>query len=669
MAIAAQGGAPAPAARRPVRADEAPARRAIPVTGLDRAIDRGSAFLLSLQSPQGYWWAELEANVTMASEHLLLEHFLGIADANRWQQLCRYILRKQNADGSWSIYFEGPGDVSVTTEAYLALKLAGVDPASPEMARARDFIRAKGGIAETRIFTKIWLALFGQFDWDALPAMPPEAILLPDSFPLNIYEFASWARGTIVAILVVWAYKPVVAIPEGRGVAELYLRPEDRRHIAYRRDGKLFGWRKAFRLIDESLKFLERRGWTPLRDRGLERCERWIVAHQEADGSWGGIQPPWVYSLIALKCRGFANDHPVMARGIAGLLGDFGLHEDGSFTVQPCLSPIWDTALAVTGLREAGLPATHPALVSAGNWMLEREIRGPGDWCVKVKDTPPGGWAFEFHNENYPDTDDTAEVLIALRLLDLGGAVEGPTMRANRWLRAMQSRNGGWGSFDRDNTREFVTNIPFADFGATLDQPTEDVTAHVIEWLLLDGATSSDPAVREGLRYLHETQEPDGSWFGRWGVNYVYGLGAALPALDAAGEDPRSARFRRAVRWLVEHQNTDGGWGESCRSYDEPGLRGMGPSTASQTAWAVLALLAAGEIDSRAVERGIAYLVATQLSDGDWDEPYFTGTGFPRDFMLNYHMYRNYWPLWALGRYRRMHEGNPIHLPGCDPWS
>jgi squalene-hopene/tetraprenyl-beta-curcumene cyclase len=652
-----------------------PAARAVerltlrPIVDLDRTVDRGVDFLFSLQDPEGYWWAELESNVTMASEHLLLEHFLGIADERRWSQLCRYLLQQQNTDGSWSVYYQGPGDVSVTTEAYFALKLAGIDPGGPEMVRAREFVLAHGGIGATRIFTKLWLALFGQFDWDGFPAMPPEAILFPDRFPFNIYEFASWARATIVAILVVWAYKPVAPVPEGRGVSELYLDPEHRRRIKFKRDRKPFTWRNFFLAVDRGLKVHERSPWKPLRGRALERCEEWIVEHQEGDGSWGGIQPPWVYSLIALKCRGYANDHPVMARGIHGLLNDFALYRDGTFTVQPCLSPIWDTCLAITGLREAGVAADDPRLRRAGLWMLRKEIRGPGDWCVKVKDTPPGGWAFEFFNELYPDTDDTAEVLISLRLLDLDGLAHDATARANTWLRAMQSRNGGWGAFDRDNDKQFVSKIPFADFGATLDPPTEDVTAHVLEWLLLDGADpETDPAVRRGLDYLYRTQEPDGSWWGRWGVNYVYGLGAAVPALVAAGEDPASDRIRRAVRWLEEHQNADGGWGESCHSYDDPASRGVGPSTASQTAWALLALLAAGEVASNSTERGVRYLVATQQRDGSWDEPEFTGTGFPRDFMLNYHLYRQYWPLWALGRYRRLRDGNPIHLPGNDPW-
>ena len=651
--------------RAPERAPRRPGR----IFELDETIDRGAAALLAMQDSDGFWWAELESNVTMAAEHLLLEHFLGIGDASRWAQLCRHLLKRQQADGSWPVYFGGPGDLSITIEAYFALKLAGLAPDRPEMVRARSFVRASGGIAKARIFTKVWLALFGQFEWDALPAMPPEAMLLPEDGPFSVYDFASWARATIVAIFVVWAYKPVVAIPAERGVAELCLRPDDRRAMTFPRGDKLLSWRNFFRWTDKAARLHERGPWKPLRRRALEACDRWIVDHQEADGSWGGIQPPWVYSLIALRCRGYANDHPVMARGIHGLLNDFALYRDGALTMQPCLSPIWDTCLAITGLREAGLPADHPALVKAGQWLLGREIRKPGDWCVNVKGVEPGGWAFEFVNNNYPDTDDTAEVLIALRLLQLGGAEAPARDRARTWLHAMQSRNGGWGSFDKDNTKRFVQSIPFADFGATLDPPTEDVTAHVLEWLLADGASPASPAVSRGLAYLRRTQQPDGSWWGRWGVNYLYGLGAVVPVLVAAGDDPTGETVRKAVGWLERHQNADGGWGESCRSYEEQAFAGVGVSTPSQTAWALLALLAAGEIGARATERGVRYLIASLRNDGTWDEPEFTGTGFPRDFMLNYHLYRQYWPLWALGRYRRLLDGAPIHRAGDNPWS
>ena len=644
-------------------------RDRVDASSLDACIDAAVAHMTRIQHPDGYWWGELEANATMAAEHLMLEHVLGISDAGRSQKIARYLLGLQSGDGSWPVYYGGPGDVSITTEAYFALKLSGSDAQSPEMTRAREFILARGGVAATRTFTKLWLSLFGQFDWNAMPAMPPEAILLPDRFPLNIYEFASWARATIVGILVVWAHKPVVAIEPAARVDELYRDQRDRSRISFPRTRQPLSWRNAFLAIDKLLRIHERSPWKPLRARALRACERWILDHQEADGSWGGIQPPWVYSLIALKCLGYQNDHPVMAKGIRGLLRDFAIETEDAFTVQPCVSPVWDTALAITGMREAGVAADDEMLVRAGRWLVGNEIRARGDWCVKVKGVEPGGWAFEFANDKYPDTDDTAEVLIALRLLGLGGDDAAAKARGFAWLRAMQSRNGGWGAFDIDNTRRFVTQIPFADFGATIDPPTEDVTAHIVEAFALDGERGDSATMRRALDYLWATQERDGSWFGRWGVNYVYGLGAVVPALIAAGEDARDPRIRRASRWLERHQNGDGGWGETCASYGDPSLRGIGASTASQTAWALLALLVADGTDSAAVRRGVGYLIETQAADGQWPEAEFTGTGFPRDFMLKYHLYRNYWPLWALGRYRRLLDGKPLHLPGSDPLS
>lgn len=664
MAIASGGIASPPAP---------PSVDAIDPAALDTCLGRAVAHMGSIQHPDGYWWGELESNATMAAEHVMLERILGIADGARTAKIAAYLRGLQSDDGSWPVYHGGPGDVSITTEAYFALKLCGEDPSAQHMQNAREWVRAHGGIAKTRVFTKLWLSLFGQFDWAALPCMPPEAILFPAWFPFNIYEFASWARATMVPILVVWARRPVTQIAPHEGVAELHGAPGNGARAA-RGDG-LLSWRSFFRVADGALRWHERRGWSPLRGRALRACERWILEHQEADGSWGGIQPPWVYSLIALKSLGYGNDHPVMAAGIAGLLGSFALETGTTWTVQPCVSPVWDTALAVTGLREAGVAPGDDSMRLARAWLLRNEIRAGGDWCVKVRGVEPGGWAFEFANNAYPDTDDTAEVLIALRLLGeqastseaAGGGVGGDAVsRAITWLRAMQSSNGGWGAFDRDNTRRFVTQIPFADFGATLDPPSEDVTAHIVETMALLGVGADDPMMARAIGYLWRTQEDDGAWWGRWGVNYVYGTGAVVPALVAAGVPASDARIQRAAAWLRAHQNADGGWGETCASYDDASLRGRGASTASQTAWALLGLLAADGPDADAVARGVRYLMATQAADGQWEEAAFTGTGFPRDFMLKYHLYRNYWPLWALGRYRRMRDGAPVHLPGTD---
>jgi squalene-hopene/tetraprenyl-beta-curcumene cyclase len=633
-----------------------------PAVALDRAIERARSYLLCHQYPEGYWWAELESNVTITAEYLLLTHFLGAWDPERARRIANYLRQQQRDDGAWAIYYGGPADLNTTIEAYFALKLAGHSPEEPYMRRAREFVLSRGGIGRSRVFTRVWLALFGQYDWRALPVMPPEVMFLPSWFPFNIYAFACWARETIVPLLVVMTLKPDCPLPPGAGVDELYCDLADRRRAAFRSDPPLAGpftWRNFFLAADRALRLLERSPWKPTRRAALRRAERWIVAHQEADGSWGGIQPPWVYSLIALHCLGYGLDHPVMSRGLRGFEG-FAVEEGDAFHIQSCVSPVWDTALAAIALLDSGLRPDHPALQQAARWLLKEQVLTGGDWQVKVRGVEPGGWAFEFENDLYPDTDDTAEAVMALRRIRPPSAeggeeaeVQKAIERGVRWLLAMQSKNGGWGAFDVDNTRRFVTRIPFADFGETIDPPSEDVTSHVVELLGLLGRDDGSIrlALGRALAYLRRTQEPDGAWFGRWGVNYVYGTGAVLPALHAAGEDMSQAYVQRAADWLEAHQNPDGGWGETCASYDDPALRGRGPSTASQTAWALLGLLAARP-DSPAIHAGAGFLLRTQTEDGDWEEPYFTGTGFPRDFMLKYHFYRVYFPLTALGRYR-----------------
>jgi len=627
------------------------------VEAVDDTIRRSQEYFLRSQHADGYWSGELETNVCMAAEYLLLTHFLGVAQEERWRKIVNYLRSQQRPDGTWAIYHEGPSDINATTESYFALKLAGVSADDPSMGRAREFVLAAGGVPKVRIFTKIWLALFGQWDWRGVPVLPPEMIFLPSWFPLNIYDFASWARATIVPMLIILSERPVCPLPDSAGIDELYPAPRDRIDYALPQPKGWLNWRRFFHTLDGLLRRYEGIAFKPLRRAAFRAAERWIVRHQEADGSWGGIQPPWVYSLIALKLRGYAVDHPVMHKGLQGFEGAFAVEDERIFNPQACVSPVWDTALAMIGLLDSGLPADHPALVRAGRWLLREQILGGGDWQVKVRGVEPGGWAFEFENDLYPDTDDTAEVLMALARTRLPDEKrkERAVERGRRWLVAMQSRNGGWGSFDKDNTHRLVTKIPFCDFGEVIDYPTEDVTAHIVEALGLLGEGDSEAAQR-GLDFLRREQRADGSWWGRWGVNHVYGTGAALPALAAMGENMTRPRVGRAVRWLIEKQNEDGGWGETCASYEEPRLAGRGPSTASQTAWALLGLLAAGPADdgleARAVERGISYLVEHQEENGQWEEPHFTGTGFPGDYYINYHMYRNYWPLMALGRYR-----------------
>jgi squalene-hopene/tetraprenyl-beta-curcumene cyclase len=608
------------------------------------ASERARERLLSLQDHEGWWRGELETNVTMDAEDLLLREFLGIRGETETRAAANWIRSQQRADGTWANFHGGDGDVSTTIEAYVALRLAG-DPADAEhMRRAAEFVIARGGIEQARVFTHIWLALFGLWSWDELPALPPEIILFPSRVPFNIYDFACWARQTVVALSVVMAQRPVRALPFGLDELRSGARPARAPRGILTRAGRLA-------LLDWGARLYGRAAVPLLRRIALARAERWIIARQEADGSWGGIQPPWVYSLIALHLRGYAIDHPVIRAGLDGLEA-FTVHDGDTRRLEACQSPVWDTALAIIALSDAGLPATDPALISAADWLLGEEVSVRGDWAVRRPRLAPGGWAFEFANRNYPDLDDTAEVILALRRVEhpQPRRVEAAIARGVAWTRGMQSADGGWGAFDADNTRELLRGLPFCDFGEVIDSPSADVTAHVIEMLARE-LPADDGDVRRGVRWLSDAQEPDGSWYGRWGINYVYGASAAVLALEAAGVERDDPRMRRAVRWLEQHQNDDGGWGEDPRSYRDPAWIGRGPSTPSQTAWALLALHAAGERLSSAAQRGVGWLVAAQDGEGSWDEPQFTGTGFPGDFYINYHLYRLVFPLMALGRW------------------
>ncbi len=611
-----------------------------------RALARAVAYLRAQQSTDGWWKGELETNVTMDAEDLLLREFLGIRTAAETQEAARWIRSQQRDDGTWATFRGGPGDLSTTVEAWVALRLAGDPVDAPHLARALAFIRGHGGLGSTRVFTRIWLALFGCWSWDDLPELPPEMIYLPRWFPLNVYDWACWARQTVVPLTIVGSLRPVRPLP--------FTVDELRTGSAPVRRPK--GWAWLFARIDWLLKRYARHPVRRLRRAAQRRAADWILARQEADGSWGGIQPPWVYSLLALHLLGYPMDHPAMAAGLAGLAG-FTIREDGPDGVvrrlEACQSPVWDTGLALIALLDAGVAPDDDAVRRGVDWLLGEEIRARGDWSVRRPRLAPSGWAFEFANDGYPDTDDTAEIVLALRRAISGQsdpqAVAATIERAVGWTTGMQSRDGGWGAFDADNTRTLPTRLPFCDFGAVIDPPSADVTAPIVEMLAGEGR-AGEPAARRGVRWLLRHQEPDGSWFGRWGANYVYGTGAVIPALLAAGLPARAAPVRRAVAWLESHQNDDGGWGEDLRSYDDPTWAGRGTSTASQTAWALLALVAAGE-GGDTVRRGVAFLVGTQREDGGWDEELFTGTGFPGDFYINYHLYRIVFPITALGRY------------------
>ena len=658
---------------------------------VDRAIALSQAYFRSTQYLDGYWWGELESNSTMEAEYILLAYFLGKVDQEKWRKVTNYIVSKQRADGSWGQYYEAPGDLSTSVECYFALKLAGYSTDSRQLQKAREFILAKGGVVQARVFTKIWLALFEQWDWKGTPNMPPEMMLLPSWCPFNIYEFSSWARPTVVPLMVVLTDHPTCAVPKWADIDELYLRPRNQTDYSLPKPVPSLSWETLLYHADQLIGLYRRFPIHPLRATAARRIEEWVLSHQEDDGSWGGIQPPWAYSLIALHHLGYASEHPVIERGFSGIEG-FAIETEDTMTIQGCISPVWDTCLAQLALLESGIAPDDPIVRKSGQWLLNQQILTPGDWQVRTKNVEPGGWAFEFHNDLYPDIDDAAIVVMSLLLADLGMAEQTGVGMASKeaavgrgvdWMMAMQCRDGGWGAFDKDNNRKYLTRLPFSDFGETLDPPSADVTGHVLEMLGRLGYGRDYLPLQRGYEFLRREQENDGSWFGRWGVNYIYGIGAVLPALAAIGEDMRLPYVRRAVDWLLGHQNDDGGWGESCGSYIDPNLHGVGASTATQTSWALLGLLATGEVEHPAAQRGAAYLLSTQKSDGTWDEPYFTGTGFPgyrvgerpRDlpkmgergyqglemsagFMIKYHLYRNYWPLLSLGRYRKLSAGN-----------
>jgi squalene-hopene/tetraprenyl-beta-curcumene cyclase len=601
--------------RRPAGFDDNGARVTVTdeLTALDLALDRGTRRLLELQHPDGWWVGELESNATMIAQHLYWLHVLRLRDPETDRKLANELLARRRDDGTWSIWWEGPPDLSTTIEAYVALKMAGVDPGE----KTRAYIVREGGVPRSRVFTKCFLALLGQWPWQRIPTVPVEIILLPPGAPFSVYNFACWARQTVVPLSVVQALRPIR--PAGVDLREIGARP---------------GQTRPPRRV------------SGLRRRAVAAAESWVRDRQEADGSWGGIQPPWVWSILMLASLGHGFEDDTLRRAVEGWQG-FMVEDDDRLRPEACQSPVWDTGLAVLALRAAGVPADHPQLRKAGEWLLAEEVTGRGDWSARVPHVAPGGWAFEFANDLYPDLDDAAVIALALRELEMGrDAVD----RAHAWIAGMQSSNGGWGAFDVDNTSDWLYKIPFCDFGAVIDPPSEDVSAHALE--ALGPEPAYDAVVKRGLDYLLGEQRADGSWWGRWGVNHVYGTGAVLPALEACGFEPEHPAVRRAVAWLDSHQADNGGFGEDVASYYDPAFIGRGVTTPSQTAWALLAYVAAGEAQEPHARRAAEYLCAEQLEDGDWREAHFTGTGFPTDFMIRYHLYRLHYPVMALGRLR-----------------
>lgn len=621
--------------------------------GVENAILRAQAYFLREQKPEGYWYYPLEANATMDAEYIFFNHFIGRVEEKTHQRLCEHLLAVQNDEGAWPLFYAGPGHLGNTIEAYFALKLTGYSATHPALVKAREFILAHGGLANAQVFTRIFLAYFGQFPWRGVPALPVELVLLPLWFPLNIYEMSSWARGTVVPLSIILAHQPHIPIPQTCGVAELWKELPGRSNLSFPRSPQLFSWENFFIGVDLILKFLGKSPIKPFRQRALRTAERWVLDHQDVNGGWGGIQPAMLNSVMALHSLGYTRDHPAVAKGIQAI-DDFLMESGGHLFFQPCVSPVWDTTWAMKALLDSGFPADHPAMTKAADWIMDQQIFKPGDWQVKNPELEPGGWAFEFANDWYPDVDDSAVILFTLkRVMGLDQRKKDHAIaRGLNWTLGMQSRNGGWGAFDTDNTLELWNHMPFGDMKAMIDPPTADLAGRLLELMGSFGYEREFHRARKALEFLRNEQEADGSWWGRWGVNYIYGTWSVLVGLRAIGEDMSQPYVRRAVAWLKERQNADGGWGEDCLSYWDQHQAGRGRSTPSQTAWAVLGLLAAEEEVSPAVLRGIGYLLAQQEATGAWPEELFTGTGFPRHFYLRYYGYRNYFPLMALGQFR-----------------
>ena len=620
--------------------------------GVEKAIHRAQEYVLSIQHPLGYWVGELEADCTLTSEYLMLRRFLGRVDQDLERKAANYLRAKQLPDGGWDLFPGSPSDISATVKAYFALKLVGHGPDEPFMAKARENILAKGGVTKANVFTKITLALFGQYDWRGIPAMPIEIMLLPRQSYFNIYEVSYWSRTVIVPLCILMDLKPVCRIPEAARIDELYVPSRAEADLRFPLSDQLISWKNFFIGLDRLLPNLENWAPRPFRARARQRALAWTLTRM-GPGGLGGIYPAMANAVMALHTLGYSEDHPKMAEGWKEI-ELLGIEEADTFRMQPCFAPIWDTSLAMNALVESGLPGNHPALLNAAAWLIQGQILRRGDWQVKRPNLPAGGWPFQFRNDFYPDTDDTAMVLMALKKVRLPDRTDiRQIIKVGLgWFLGMQSESGGWGSFDADNTRFLLNHIPFADHGALLDPPTEDLAGRGLETLGTYGETAAHPEAARALAFIKETQCADGSWYGRWGVNYIYGTWSVLRGLQAIGENMNAPYVRRAVRWLEEHQNVDGGWGETLLSYADPALAGKGESIPSQTAWALLGLLAAGEARSPAVARGIRYLVETQRPDGSWDDPRWNGTGFPRIFFLKYHLYPVYFPLWALGVYR-----------------
>lgn len=624
------------------------------IARVDFTIDRARHALIARQHPEGYWLGSLEANAEMNAEYIIFSHFMDEVDPQLEARLRKLLLERQQPDGSWNLFPGGEGYLSTCVEAYFALKLSGMRAGEEPMTTARRWILSHGGIARSGTLPRFYLATMGQVAWQATPALPVEAVLLPSWFPFSMYELSSWARGTVFGLMLLQATRPVVKVDHVAGVLELYIEPPHFTRFRPPRGKRPLSARNAFNLLDPLLKLYDRHHLGALRSRAIRSAENWILEHQDANGSWGGIEPCYLLSTMALKALGYRKDHPVMKKALQASreliweLGDSALY-------MPCVSPNWDSALAAKALLESGLSPDHPALKQAARWFIDHQIFKRGDWSVKRPWLEPGGWSFEFFNDWYPDVDDSAVILCVLAAVaaDDPGARDRALRAGANWVMGMQSTDGGFAAFDADNDSEWLNQLPFADVEAVTDPTCPDLTGRVLEMMGAVGYRADHPVARRAVDWLRREQQSDGSWWGRWGVNYIYGTFSALAGLRAIGEDLGQPWIRRAVAWLKSKQNPDGGWGESPLSDTDPAWRGRGASIASQTAWALIGLLAGEDEVSESVTRGVAWLTERQSQGGDWEEPESTGTGFPGHFYLRYALYSHYFPLMALGRFRR----------------
>ena len=645
------------------------------LSAVEAAVTRAKQYIFSTQHADGYWCGELEADPMLEADYIFGHMLLGTGDTGKMQRALAEILRYQNEDGGWSIYPGGPSNISLSVKCYFAGKLMGMSAEEPRLARARAWILANGGVVECNTFTKIYLCFMGQYEYDAVPAVPPEIVLFPNWFYFNIYEISSWSRAILVPLSIAYAKKPYKKITPEQGIDELFVGGREHANLHLRWDPKkIVSWRNFFLSLDRLMHWAERVHIRPLRKMALKKAERWMLERMEMSDGLGAIYPAMLNSIIALRWLGYSTDDPQFIRAMDEF-EKLGIDEpEGTadfatptFRMQPCMSPVWDTAQAVFALGEAGVARNDPRLLKAADWMLSKEVRHRGDWSVKVPKTEPGGWYFEFNNEFYPDVDDTAQVLLALNKVDNPREryQYDVAHRAIDWIFAMQCRNGGWASFDKDNTKMIFEAIPFADHNAMLDPPTVDITGRVLEAMSTYGYTRKDKRIERAIKFIYSEQEADGSWFGRWGVNYLYGTFLVLRGLECIGVWNHEPEIQQAAEWIRMVQNADGGWGESCHSYDDINTRGIGVSTPSQTAWAILGLLSAGDTRSDSVAKGVRWLLDRQNAAGSWDESMgegaqrqaiYTGTGFPRVFYLAYHQYRDYFPLLALTNYKRATE-------------